>query len=134
MVDKHAFAVRLDFRIIAKEIYALAALGFREGASFFQNCHYCHGDQLNGLGMFSHVFNPTPANFIDPGTIVMLRESFLFWRISKGAPGMPEEGGPWDSAMPAWENFLTEEQIWEVIAFLYEYNGYDPRALHDGVH
>ena len=39
------------------------------GTIFFQNCHYCHGDQLNGLGMFSHVFNPTPANFIDPGTI-----------------------------------------------------------------
>ena len=34
------------------------------GTIFFQNCHYCHGDQLNGLGMFSHVFNPTPANFI----------------------------------------------------------------------
>ena len=33
----------------------------------------------------------------------MLRDTFLFWRISKGGPGLPEEGGPWDTAMPAWE-------------------------------
>jgi hypothetical protein len=68
------------------------------GTIFFENCHYCHGDQLNGIGMFSHVFNPTPANFIDPGTIAMLRESFLFWRVAKGGPGLPNESTPWSSA------------------------------------
>ena len=58
----------------------------------------------------------------------ILQESFLFWRIAKGGPGMPEEGGPWDSAMPAWEDFLTEEEIWDVILFLYDFNDYRPRA------
>jgi hypothetical protein len=70
------------------------------GTIFFENCHYCHGDQLNGLGMFSHAFNPTPANFVDPGTIAMLQESFLFWRVAKGGPGLPNESTPWSSAMP----------------------------------
>lgn len=101
------------------------------GTIFFQNCHYCHGDQLNGLGMFSHVFNPTPANFIDPGTIAMLRESFLFWRVSKGGPGLPNESTPWSSAMPPWEEHLTTEEIWKVILFEYWYTGWHPRTFDD---
>ncbi len=101
------------------------------GTIFFENCHYCHGDQLNGLGMFSHVFNPTPANFIDPGTIAMLRESFLFWRVSKGGPGLPNESTPWSSAMPAWEEHLKTDEIWKVILFEYWYTGWHPRTFDD---
>ena len=44
---------------------------------------------------------------------------------------MPEDGGPWDSAMPAWEDFLTEEEIWDVVLFLYDFNGYRPRAREE---
>lgn len=99
------------------------------GTIFFQNCHYCHGDQLNGLGMFSHVFNPTPANFIDPGTIAMLQEAFIFWRVSKGGPGLPNESTPWSSAMPPWEEHLNTEEIWKVILFEYWYTGWHPRTF-----
>ena len=99
------------------------------GTIFFQNCHYCHGDQLNGLGMFAHVFNPTPANFIDPGTIAMLQEAFLFWRVSKGGPGLPNESTPWSSAMPPWEEHLKTDEIWKVILFEYWYTGWHPRTF-----
>lgn len=98
-------------------------------AVYYENCFYCHGDLMAGAGMFAHALNPIPTNFQDPGTIAMLREAFLFWRIAKGAPGLPEEGGPWDSAMPAWESFLSEEEIWNVILFLYDYTGHRPRAV-----
>jgi len=99
------------------------------GTVFFENCHYCHGDQLNGLGMFSHAFNPTPANFIDPGTIAMLQESFLFWRVAKGGPGLPNESTPWSSAMPPWEEHLTTDEMWKVILFEYWYTGWHPRTF-----
>ena len=95
---------------------------------YYQNCVYCHGDSMAANGMFVHALNPIPTNFTDKGTIAMLQESFLFWRIAKGGPGLPEEGGPWDSAMPAWEKFLTEEDIWDVILFLYDFTGQRPRA------
>ena len=72
-------------------------------------------------------FNPPPANFQDPGTIAMLQEAFLFWRISKGGPGLPKESTPWNSVMPAWEDRLTEEQIWQVIMYLYDATGQQPR-------
>ena len=95
---------------------------------YYQNCLPCHGDRLDGEGHFGHGFSPTPLSFTDPGTIAQLTESDVFWRIAKGGPGLPREGAPWSSAMPAWENFLTEEEIWDVVLFLYDYTGSRPRA------
>lgn len=95
---------------------------------YYENCVYCHGDDMRGEGMFAHGYDPLPANFQDSGTIAQLQESYLFWRIAKGGPDLPDESAPWASAMPAWEDFLTEEEIWDVILFLYEYTDHRPRA------
>ena len=100
-----------------------------EGAKvYIQNCHYCHGDKLDGRGPYAQGLNPVPMNFQDVGTIAQLQESFLFWRIATGGPGLPEEAAPWISSMPIWQNFLTEEEIWKVILFLYDYTGHRPRS------
>jgi hypothetical protein len=98
---------------------------------YYRNCVFCHGDNLSGNGMFVHGLDPIPPNFNDAGSIAMLRETFLFWRISKGGPGLPEEGGPWDTAMPAWEKFLKEDDIWDAILFLYDFTGRRPRAKEE---
>jgi mono/diheme cytochrome c family protein len=97
------------------------------GDTYIRNCMYCHGDNLDGRGHFAPGFNPPPANFQDPGTIAMLQEAYLFWRIAKGGPGLPRESTPWNSVMPAWEERLAEEQIWQVIMFLYDATGQQPR-------
>lgn len=101
---------------------------------YYRNCVFCHGDNLAGNGMFVHGLDPIPTNFADGATIANLRDSFLFWRIAKGGPGLPEEAGPWDSAMPAWEKFLKEEEMWEAILFLYDFTGEKPRAKAEGEH
>ena len=98
---------------------------------YYRNCVFCHGDDLTGNGMFAHALDPIPTNFADKGTIAGLRDTFLLWRVSKGGPGMPEEGGPWDTAMPVWEKFLTEEEMWEAIAFLYDFTEQRPRAKEE---
>jgi mono/diheme cytochrome c family protein len=95
---------------------------------YYQNCLPCHGDHLDGLGHFASGFNPLPANFQDNGTIAQLTESFVFWRVAKGGPGLPREGTPWNSAMPKWEDFLSEREIWSVILFLYDQTGWTPRT------
>jgi mono/diheme cytochrome c family protein len=95
---------------------------------YYQNCLPCHGDHLDGQGHFAPGFNPIPANFQDNGTIAQLTESFVFWRVAKGGPGLPREGTPWNSAMPKWEDFLTEREIWSVILFLYDQTGWKPRT------
>ena len=91
-------------------------------------CAGCHGDHLDGQGHFASGLNPLPANFQDNGTIAQLTESFVFWRVAKGGPGLPREGTPWNSAMPAWEEFLTEDEIWSVVLFLYSQTGWKPRT------
>jgi hypothetical protein len=95
---------------------------------YYQNCVFCHGDNMTANGMFVHGLDPIPTNFADQGAISILRDTYLFWRIAKGGPGLPEEGAPWDTAMPAWETFLTEEEIWDTILFLYDFTGQKPRA------
>jgi len=73
---------------------------------YYQNCVFCHGDALRGDGMYVRGLNPIPTNFADGGAIALLQESFLFWRISK-------------------------DEIWDVIHFLYDFTGQQPRAREE---
>ena len=109
----------------AMELYDETVMAGRE--IYYKNCFYCHGDLLDGTGPFAHGFNPQPINFQDVGTIAQLQEAFLFWRISTGGPGLPKEGTPWNSAMPVWHEMLGEDDVWNVITFLYDYIGQVPR-------
>jgi mono/diheme cytochrome c family protein len=94
---------------------------------YYENCVACHGDMLDGRGHFAHGFSPAPASFEDNGTIAQLTESYVFWRVAKGGPGLPREGAPWNSAMPAWEQFLTEDEMWAVVLYIYQQSGRSPR-------
>lgn len=95
---------------------------------YYQNCMPCHGDYLDGAGPYAHGFNPLPLPLRGGGTIAQLTESYVFWRIAKGGPGLPREGQPWNSAMPAWDDFLTPDEIWAVTSFLYRQAGVSPRT------
>lgn len=99
-----------------------------EGAEiYFKNCFFCHGDKLDGRGHYAHALVPRPLPFKGKDTIAQLSESYVFWRVVKGGPGLPAEGGPANSSMPAWEGKLTEEEVWKVILFLYDFTGNRPR-------
>ncbi len=100
---------------------------------YYTNCFFCHGDLLDGHGIFAPGLNPPPANFRDVGTIAQLQEAYLFWRITTGGPGLPKEGAPWNSAMPVWKDVLSEEEVWSVITFLYDHVGQVPRMWNQDV-
>ena len=95
---------------------------------YYRNCMYCHGDYLDGKGHFADALNPLPANFRDQGTISQLEEGYLYWRIATGGPGLPDGATPWNSAMPVWQDFMSEEEIWQVIAYIYAASGSTPRT------
>jgi mono/diheme cytochrome c family protein len=95
---------------------------------YYQNCFYCHGDDLDGKGHYALAFNPVPLPFRGTDTIAQLPESFVFWRIAKGWKGLPPGSGPWDSSMPAFEDFLSEEDIWKVSMFIYSASDNKPRT------
>ena len=97
------------------------AENIKEGGNvYFKNCFLCHGDLLDGKGVFGASLFPPPADFQAPQSILDKPEHFAYWRIVKGGRGLPKQFKPWDSAMPAWENTLSEEEIWKVILFIYE--------------
>ena len=94
---------------------------FLDGSKIYiENCVLCHGDLLNGKGLYSESFSPPPANFLHPQSILSKPKSYAYWRIMKGGSGLPKKYEPWNSAMPSWEGVLTEEQVWKVIHFIYE--------------
>lgn len=106
---------------------------------YVANCSWCHGDRADGKGPVSAGFNPEPVNFATAGTIDMLPENFLFWRIKEGGVGLPNESWPWASAMPPWnpegkpmgidipaEHRLSDEDIWRVIMGAYTSAGRKP--------
>ena len=95
---------------------------------YYERCFFCHGDTWAADGHFAEGFVPDPAKFTGDETLAILSESYVFWRIAKGGPGLPREATPWNSAMPAWEDRLDANEIWSVIMYMYDAVGKEPRA------
>jgi len=99
-----------------------------EGRLLYEvNCRPCHGTAADGNGPMAYGFRLRPANFRSEDTIATVVEAYTFWRIKEGGIGLPQGGSPWDSAMPAWKDELTDDQIWKIIAAEYETAGVQPR-------
>ncbi len=96
------------------------------GILYMKNCAMCHGDALDGDGLFARAWQPAPANFRDSGTIAQLDENYLYWRIKEGGPGLPKGSIGYRSAMPVWDGVLTDDQIWKIIMFEYTNAGVKP--------
>ena len=94
---------------------------------YFAKCMPCHGGNLEGKGHWADKMNPIPINFRDPGTIAMMSESFIFWRIAKGGQGLPGECAPWNSVLQRWEHDLSKDEIWKVSLYIYDESGFEPR-------
>jgi len=71
-----------------------------------QYCQVCHGPQGKGDGPVGMSLKPPPANLASK-KVKSKPDSDLLNTIRKGRPG---------TAMPGWENDLSEQQINDVIA------------------
>jgi len=49
----------------------------------------------------------------DPKNTSRFSDSYWFWRVAEGVP---------KTSMKAWKSFLSEEQIWQVIAFVHQFS------------
>jgi mono/diheme cytochrome c family protein/plastocyanin len=102
---------------LGKELYA-------------QNCSACHGESGAGDGVFADdiaavgeasmksmnsamdFMMQTPANFIDPKRMLGASPALLQGKILRGGMG---------TGMPMWGSIFTEEQIWDLVAYLYSF-------------
>ncbi len=100
----------------------------REGTVLYQkNCRPCHGTKADGAGPLARGLRLRPIDFTDPGAIATVVETYPFWRIKEGAPGLPAIATPWNSAMPPWEDELEDDEIWRIIMAEYAIAGTEPR-------
>jgi len=114
------------FRHAAREERA-AALTTGRGL-YFRDCAPCHGAKHDGEGPEARAQTLRPVSFRDPGTIAVLVEDAVFWRVNEGAAGLPPVSTPWDSAMTAWREELTSDEIWQIILSEYDDSGVEPRV------
>lgn len=98
-----------------------------EGGKIYEaNCLPCHGKDADGKGPNAAAIKyPTsPTNFKEAGTIAQLPLSYVFWRVKDGGIFDPQ----FKSAMPGWNNELTEDEMWKVIMYVYSKAGVKPRT------
>jgi mono/diheme cytochrome c family protein/plastocyanin len=95
---------------------------------YTQNCAACHGEGGAGDGVFADdlkaagessaqtmsgsqdMVMQTPANFTDPTRMLGASPALLQGKILRGGMG---------TGMPMWGSIFTEQQIWDLIAYLY---------------
>lgn len=81
------------------------------GPLYAVHCSRCHGKTGLGNGDLAYVLNPSPALLAYLVQQPIAFDQYLLWSVSEGSK-------QFDTAMPAFKNVLTEEQIWQIVAYL----------------
>jgi mono/diheme cytochrome c family protein len=84
-----------------------------KGARIYQqSCAACHGPRGYGNGTAGQQLNPRPANLSSIAGMPMGRsDAYMYWTISDG-------GQQFGTAMPAFKEALSKDDIWAVIHYL----------------
>ncbi|MDE2623660.1 MAG: cytochrome c [Betaproteobacteria bacterium] len=84
----------------------------RGAAVYTANCAACHGTEGLGDGPAGRNPSPPPGNLAWLSNMPMSRwDAFMYWTIAEG-------GSQFDTAMPAFKDSLSKDQIWEVSAYV----------------
>ncbi len=97
---------------------------------YAQNCAVCHGENGAGDGVFAddlaasgeasmqtmtgaeNMMMQSPVDFTNPTRMLGASPALLQGKILRGGMG---------TGMPMWGSIFTEEQIWDLIAYLYSF-------------
>lgn len=82
---------------------------------FLQLCAGCHGGLAEGRSPRADFFQPPAPDFRQP-RYRDLDPAYLYWRIETGKNVEPFRGR--GSVMPAWGPSLSEQQLWQLVAYL----------------
>ncbi len=81
------------------------------GALYSKMCASCHGKDGLGDGDAGNALSPSPALLAWMIRRPVAVDEYLLWTISDG-------GKQFDSAMPAFKDRLSRDEIWHVVAYL----------------
>ncbi len=80
---------------------------------FKAQCVSCHGAEADGNSDAGKALKPQAGN-LRAADFQAMSDGYIYWRITKGGIGANISG----SAMQAFETNLSEDQRWQVIAYL----------------
>ena len=76
------------------------------------NCASCHGANGAGDGEAGKGLNPPPGNLVWLSQMPMVQwDPFMYWTIAEG-------GAQFGTAMPAFKDTLSKDDIWAVTAYI----------------
>src|SRR5215813_1880589 len=85
-------------------------------------CAACHGDRGAGDGPAAASLPLKPPSFRDAAMVAEMTDAYWFWRVSEG--GRVEPYASKHSTMPAYEDDLSVEDRWAVIAYQHSLSGH----------
>ena len=90
-----------------------SAATLESGARVYaDNCEGCHGKQGLGDGPAGRELSPPPGNLAWLSDMPMGQwDPFIYWTIAEG-------GAQFGTAMPAFKDSLTKDEIWAVTAYI----------------
>jgi mono/diheme cytochrome c family protein len=109
MRERHQAPIPAAYQNMTNPVPADEASLARGEAIYAQQCASCHGDGGMGDGPAGQGMDPAPAPIAHSSQ--MLGDSYLFWRIQEG-------GAPFNTGMPAFNETLSEEEVWDVINYV----------------
>ena len=113
-------SVRLHARNIEPPALEDEAMVHRGATCFHDKCEQCHGAPGVAQGDIGKSMQPLPGPLVNATQTFHPRE--LYWITRHGIRL---------SGMPAWEFRLTEEEIWDVVAFLQRLPNLTPQAYEE---
>lgn len=84
-------------------------------AIYNKYCHFCHGPKGLGDGPVGIAISPHPADFVNDTKRMSKTDHEIFLSITKG---VHRDVGGEEMAMPRWQDILTENDRWDVIAYI----------------
>lgn len=102
-----------------EEVKARAKQGDPEKGKVVYNkyCFYCHGREGRGDGAIGIAVSPHPADFVGDKRKMAKSDEELIKSISEG---IHREVGSEEMAMPRWKDILSEEDMWNALAYVRE--------------
>jgi mono/diheme cytochrome c family protein len=90
---------------------------------FLRLCRECHGTLSEGRSRRAERLVP-PAPDFHERRYAQSDPAYLFWRIQEGKRVEPFRSR--GSVMPSWKPHLSEEQIWQLVAYLQQRSRSNP--------
>lgn len=85
----------------------------KKGAQIYAtDCQACHGSEGQGDGPAGASLSPPPGNLAWLSDMPMGQwDAFIYWSVAEG-------GGQFGTAMPAFKDTLSKDDIWAVTAYI----------------